>query len=411
MKQKGILNIVFFILNVHIVAAQFINNDLPLFSESTLQINEPFFRISNDYPLKKFYQKLYLLKTGKIKSVSIVHIGDSHLQSGFLTAYPRVMLQQYFGNGGRGVVFPYQIAKSTNPLDLLSSSFAEWSGTRLSYYKKAQQTGITGYVIKTTTSQATINVELKCDAENHNRPFNQISLFFDKNDQSKWVLSSGSKKYIIDPRNANKFNAYTIHLDSAIRSVSLSAEATSIEKIFYGLSLENSEGGLIYHTIGVNGAQYQQFNDAPVFWNQLPALNADLYIISLGTNEAQNPSFNAGLFSETIQRFIKNIKKASPDAEILITTAADSYVKEAPNVVLREINNFLAKYCDTKGIPCWDLYRATNAYGSCIKWNNSGLMDPDKIHFTMEGYRLQGQMLYKVLIKGYNNYLKSSLKL
>ena len=38
--------------------------------------------------------------------------------------------------------------------------------------------------------------------------------------------------------------------------------------------------------IGVNGATYDDYNNTEIFFNQLPHLNPDLVIVSLGTNES-----------------------------------------------------------------------------------------------------------------------------
>ena len=53
-----------------------------------------------------------------------------------------------------------------------------------------------------------------------------------------------------------------------------------------GLILENDNEGITYSSIGVNGAKSSDFNKFPLFFEQLPALEADLYVISLGTNES-----------------------------------------------------------------------------------------------------------------------------
>ena len=57
-------------------------------------------------------------------------------------------------------------------------------------------------------------------------------------------------------------------------------------------------------------------------------------------------------------------------------------------------------------LPVWDLYKITNGFGSAYSWSRRGLMSRDRIHFTAEGYRLQGQLLFNALAKGYNDYLE-----
>jgi lysophospholipase L1-like esterase len=199
-----------------------------------------------------------------------------------------------------------------------------------------------------------------------------------------------------------------VQLENPAVSFTLSSTPSNSTKEFYGVSLENSKDGVIYHTIGVNGSRYDQYANTSLFWRQLPALNADLYIISLGTNEAQRSDFNEAAFLKNVTAFLQKLKQVSPNATILITTAADSYYKrKRPNAVLRSINLALYTYCAEKNIPIWDLYRITHGYGSAANWVRRGMMNLDRVHYTGEGYKIQGQLLFNALAKGYNNYVGS----
>ena len=53
-----------------------------------------------------------------------------------------------------------------------------------------------------------------------------------------------------------------------------------------GIVLENDQNGIIYHAIGVNGARFSDYNKCSLFFDQIQALQPDLIIVSLGTNEA-----------------------------------------------------------------------------------------------------------------------------
>jgi len=93
---------------------------------------------------------------------------------------------------------------------------------------------------------------------------------------------------------------------------------------------------------------------------------------------------------------------------VLITTPPDSYYRRRrSNTALRNLNTSLNNYCTKQNIPIWDLYRINNGYGSAYSWLKRGLMGNDRIHFTAEGYRLQGTLLFNALAKGYNNYVSN----
>ena len=85
-------------------------------------VNETANYIHYKEQLSPFFEKLRQLKNGEISRLHILHIGDSHLQAGFLPGELRYLLQATFGNAGRGLVFPYQIAKTNAPFDIRTES-------------------------------------------------------------------------------------------------------------------------------------------------------------------------------------------------------------------------------------------------------------------------------------------------
>jgi lysophospholipase L1-like esterase len=368
-------------------------------------IHPVFNRIANAGGLDSFYKKLFQLKSTGQGVVSIVHIGDSHIQADFLSAVVRTGLQQFFGNAGRGIVFPYQLAQSNSPDDISSSSNTNWQFNRIAHPEIPVTPGVSGYVIKTNTDGATINFSLKANA-NGPQSFNRLKIFTDNDSSNSWLLQAenNSEPFLI--KNSTDSLLYReVTLKENAASFSLSSLPSGNSKEFYGVSLENSNAGVLYHTIGVNGIRYDQFNTASLFWKQLAALNADLFIISLGTNEAQRTVLDEAAFQQELSLYLQKIKIASPNASVLITTAADSYKGRKPNAVLKKVNLSMDNFCSEHHIPFWDLYRITNGSGSAYSWIKKGVMSRDRIHFTADGYRIQGTLLFNALAKGYNNYI------
>lgn len=59
---------------------------------------------------------------------------------------------------------------------------------------------------------------------------------------------------------------------------------STFKNIYYGFSLTNGNPGVLYHSVGVNGAMYVNYTDE-AYVRQLALLKPSLLIISLGTNE------------------------------------------------------------------------------------------------------------------------------
>ncbi|RYY53879.1 MAG: hypothetical protein EOO09_16385 [Chitinophagaceae bacterium] len=372
-------------------------------------INTIFNRVLNSTPLDSFYQKLYRLKSGGKGTVSVVHIGDSHIQADFLSGEVRKNLQDFFGNAGRGLVFPYQLAQSNAPGDIIASSNTSWTFNRIAHPEIPQPAGISGFGIRTSATGANIRLSLRQDFNRGYQSFSRLKFFLDSSSTSGWILEAepNDVPYVLKREEGDSAVYQQVDLPMAASSFSMAALPGQGPRDFYGVSLETATPGVLYHTIGVNGARYDQYNIAPLFWRQLPALKADLYIISLGTNEAQRAAFAEQAFLREFNQFITRLRTASPGAAILVTTAPDSYKGRYSNKVLKALNQSLAAETNKLYLPTWDLYKITNGFGSAYSWSRRGLMSRDRIHFTAEGYRLQGQLLFNAVAKGYNEYIES----
>lgn len=370
-------------------------------------VSTVFNRVFNSTALNSFYEKLFHLKKDSAGTVSIVHIGDSHIQPDFLSGVVRSELQQYFGNAGRGLVFPYRLALSNAPDDIVSSSETRWEYNRVAHPEIPVAPGISGFVIRSSLPSPQLKISLRQNFRAGYQDFNRLRIFTDNDTAHYWSVQADNDTSSMVLHSQQDSAGSIISLPASATAFTLQASASGATKSFYGASLENSQPGVLYHTIGVNGARYDQYNTAELFWKQLPALKADLYIVSLGTNEAQRAAFNQTAFFKELDIFIGRLQQSSPGAAILITTAPDSYrARRYFNKVLQQLNKALADYCNKNYIPLWDLYRITNGYGSAYTWARRGLMSKDKVHFTADGYRLQGELLYHALAKGYNSYLQ-----
>lgn len=346
--------------------------------------------------------KLYKIKNFSNEKAVFVHIGDSHIQADMETAVIRNQLQNYFGNAGRGLVFPYQVAKSNAPVDIISSSKSNWKGNRVAKLDTIIPCGITGFGIQSES----VNPELKLELRTINEvrdSFDKVTLFFggavseiimEYNDQSENIC------YDTIPNYAE------INLKSNTSGFQLTFPAIDAIR-FYGASLEKKNtGGILYHSIGANGAKYSDYNKTPLFWGQIKNLNADCYIISLGTNEAQDVNLTAELFLVDVNKMVSKIKLISPNACIIVTTPPVSYFKKSiPNPILCILTDALIDYCNQNNLIYWDLFSVSNGLEGAVKWRSTQLLRPDLVHFSKEAYVLQGNLFVASFAKLWNDFL------
>ena len=172
------------------------------------------------------------------------------------------------------------------------------------------------------------------------------------------------------------------------------------QSLIYGFYAGNGKKGVIYNSLGVNGAEYRHYNEAQYFAEQSQALTPDLIIISLGTNEAANLKFDELTFYNQIDKLVNDLQNYNPNATILLTTPADNYRKRRyTNAIIKRVSETIVTYCLEHNMPYWDLYKISGGYKSAKYWKKHRLFAKDFLHYSRQGYEVQGTLLYNALMK------------
>ena len=389
-------------------------------SIDSMLLNYPFIRtdlnrlVNDSIALVSFYEKLWELKTGKRDRVTIVHIGDSHIQADHLSGVVRQNLQLEFGNAGRGTVFPYRAAKSNEPTSYRSvASNGNWTGKRNLAINDSIPTGISGFTIATTDTNASVLLTVK-DQGSLDYGFTRFTLFHSKGTGSYDIAVCDELNCRLGYFDAMKGDpmisvlefqspAHTVFLDCTPHD-------TSGKRLdIYGMLLENNQPGILYNSIGVNGAMYYHYNNSAYFLSQLAMLKPDLIIVSLGTNEAYVSRFNNDVFRTNMDSLISGLQNAMPDAQLLLTTPGDSFRRSRKgylkNPNMQVARNTIISYGTEHNLACWDLYGVMGGYGSMSKWYVAGLGAKDRLHFSQTGYELQGALFYEAMMGRYEKYI------
>lgn len=366
--------------------------------------------IENREYLEPVFEKLFAQRTQGGKKVSIVHVGDSHILGNFLTQEVRDRLQREFGDAGRGLLFPYKLAQSNGAKDFLAETNTRWIGSNCQRDLSAETNyGASGFKLTTTQANAELTFRLRDTATSESRFFTKVTVF-----QRKSAL-----EYDLEVRDETSRQVAQLFIeddfsrsfffDRPVGSVTIAAKKTAPEQrtlTIDGISLENELSGVIYHTIGVNGAKFMDFARAKHFARQVADLEPDLVILSFGTNESQG-STEPAYMRKTMDLLISEILESSPSARIMLTTPADSYLRgRGLNPHMAEMSEVIRKYAKDKGYAIWDLFHFTGGENSSTLWKSNGLLTSDSVHYTKYGYALQGKLLYQSLIKGYNGFVE-----
>ncbi|MFT4031886.1 MAG: GDSL-type esterase/lipase family protein [Siphonobacter sp.] len=402
-----IRNLLLLLLNVWLfspVKAQTVGFNLPVrYGFEQEDRNE----ISNAEKLLPFFDSLYQLKTFNKGTVSILHIGDSHLQADFLTHTVRKNFQYRFGNAGRGLVIPFRVAHTNEPHTFQTSAEGNWESKRCIFPDQPLSIGIGGLTVRCVHPGQKITVQVRSDSS-LGYEFDRLKFFCLSNEQS-FAYRFLDEEGIVLAEDTLNTNVVPIHLPELQDRFILEPYRRNDQQnhaTLFGFSLENGQPGVLYHTVGINGAQYSHYNRADYFAEQTAGLTPQLIIISLGTNEAHNSRLTMTEFYEHIGNLVQSLQQNNPQAVLLLTTPADSYKGRVPNTKLADIRQTILNYADDHHLPCWDLYGIT---GSAVNWRKKGLLLSDGVHYSRQGYELQGNLLYQALIRTYNHYVSARL--
>lgn len=367
--------------------------------------------VQNGSYLDPFFEKLLSLKNGSASTVNIIHIGDSHIQADYMTEVVRRNLQLEFGNAGRGLIVPARVAGTNEPNNFRSYSAYAWNSKRIVHTTKPLPIGIGGITLHTDNPAA--NFSFNLTDPTHDYRFNSVSFFFlrDKGSFAFSVRDSAKNELgriqTDGTTSASDYNKLV--LPAAVNHVVvqvLKESGSQHHATLFGLNLENGKSGLLYHAIGVNGAKYEHYNAASLFAQQTTLLKPDLFIISLGTNESIEYPRVAPSFFAQVTRLVDTLSKNNPEAKFILVTPPDAFVKKVRvNPGIEVIRQQILKYAVENGIAFWDMYKVNGGKSSAAEWRSKSMLRPDGVHFTKDGYALQGNLLFQAIMKGYHSYV------
>ncbi len=171
-----------------------------------------------------------------------------------------------------------------------------------------------------------------------------------------------------------------------------------------GIILENDQSGVIYSSIGVNGAKCSDFNKYNLFFEQLPALEPNLIVISFGTNESFE-KLDKDTFMERLNQLIDSIRIFNFDAEIIVTTPQPSqFGRRHKNYLVEQYTKSIIDQAEIKNYAVWDMYNDLGGAKTVNANYRNGLITSDKVHYTHKGYKKQADDFFEAFMQSYEFY-------
>jgi LysM repeat protein/lysophospholipase L1-like esterase len=383
--------------------------------------------------------------------LQILHIGDSHIQSGALTLIVRKRLQQVFGSGGLGLMFPYSAAKTYTPRGYKTRYSGKFLFAKSFTLPPKLPLGLMGATVKTQDSSASLRfIDLP------SQPLNSsyiVEVWADGSDSMfQLEVKQGKEWKRLQPVDKSPFYTQVVPTeevrilsDTSTDGVELVNRELPVSTIFFedwkvyravvpaadsvvirfhktsevqrqieiyavnifsvgpnevdsGL-LVAQPGGLLYHTAGMGGARFESLLYASLLPQQLQYLNPQFVVLDFGTNDIAPLLSFPDKLREQIELSVDIVQQALPNSLVMLVTPMDMEFKGNKVVHTYPLSIMMKEIAQQKGCLLWDFYWLAGAKNSLPRWQSAKKVSTDGIHMTEPGYWLKGDLLASAMLE------------
>lgn len=371
----------------------------------------------------------------KTKVVRILHYGDSQIEGDRITNYLRHRIQKTFGGKGAGILLPKEPAANSRRNFLVKESD---NLTKYAIYGKNKEPnreygiGGTAYrvngphsrftrwdtIVQVDTSLGTETVSIlprytdSLHAKNYfefqsrymgyanARRHSKITLLYKSDSPCEIELTNDGAKSTSTLRpSSSGLRTWNKWTNKSVRFSIVDGKFPSI----YGVALDGNTGVAV-DNFGMRGSSGQGFSSISrsLYRKQLRQLNVRAVIMQYGVNVVPNEISNYDYYKRTLKNQIASIQLAYPGISILIVGPNDMSRNVEGEYVSYEnipkINKAMKETALESGCGFWDLYTAMGGRNAMTEWVNQGLAQKDYTHFTYDGAKYVGEMLYEAIM-------------
>ncbi|HTF02401.1 MAG TPA: GDSL-type esterase/lipase family protein, partial [Bacteroidia bacterium] len=338
------------------------------------------------------------------KKLSVVHLGDSHLQSDIFPGQVRKNLHTLHGDGGRGLIFPYSTAKTYSSVEYKSEHTGEWEYAKSLRLPPKIPLGVVGMSSKTVEKNASFTLTFDDPVP---QTYDRLRVYCKKEHNSfDLEVDFGDGKPVlvkVDSSSTDTLPYYEINIPkmgTVLKATVVKSKDYQNEFEFYGMTMQTSaDNGAVLHNCGVGGAMYRSILYEDLFEEQLPTLDPDLVIVDFGTNDyLYDDSIKTDLDSQIVLT-IERIRRASPGVSIILTSTQDMYWKGDNLLHGEDFSDLVHDIAKRYDCGLFDWYWISGGRTTMSRWMDRHYAQPDGIHLAPKGYRLKGDLLTDAMIR------------
>ncbi len=370
--------------------------------------------------LDHFYASLWRTEKGASGAVTrVVHYGDSPTTADLITGDVRAILQQRYGGAGHGFVLIGKPWAWYGHIGVELSSDG-WEIAPATQFKARDGLFGLGGVSFTGAAGAESHIVFK------DRRQTSFTVWFliEPEGGVFTVSADGVQLGRVNTAGASRIAART-RFAVAHGAAALDIHVEEGPVRIFGISAEKSGPGVVYDSLGLNGASITVLSrlfNADHWAAELRERDPQLVIINYGTNEADFTAFIDRQYEGELRESIRRVRAALPDASILVMSPMDrgyraegGEIETMPNIPrLVAIQQRIAR---STGCGFFNTFEAMGGEGTIGRWYNGQprLVSGDFIHPTPGGGKLIASIFAREIGFGLNRFklrqmLQSSAK-
>jgi lysophospholipase L1-like esterase len=370
--------------------------------------------------LDLFYAALARTESKRAGAITrITHYGDSPITNDGITGTVRRLLQTRFGDAGHGFILMDRPWAWYGHDAITFTSGGGWTDEPIFNGKAADgQYGLGGVTFRASGPGKYARYAPASTGET-GKSFSRMEVYYQQqpaggqfnisvNDESEQTVStvgeamhSGFAEVRAPQGGSNTFQVTTTGGDVRL----------------FGAVLENDGPGVVYDSLGVNGAYaglLATVMNGEHWREQLQHRNPDLVVLNYGTNESQDAKPEQLVrYERELREVIHRVREALPAASILIVSPMDrgqhapgGKIITRPTIpLIVEMQHRVA--LDT-GCAFFNIFDAMGGDGTMAKWHEgvgrNRLVNEDLTHPSAEGAKIVGRLIYEALLEGYTKY-------
>ncbi|MCS7074340.1 MAG: GDSL-type esterase/lipase family protein, partial [Bacteroidia bacterium] len=391
---------------VCVTCADFIYNQITFRNQySFIRYDQNYIQWNDYQSIKPFFEKLAQAEQKKVK---ILHIGDSHVQADIFTQTIRKKLQDIFGSGGRGLIFPYSTARTHAGSGYVTWHTGKWEHSKNVNANPIHDLGVTGVTSRTTDSRASFRFYFTPTIHNS---VNQLLRIYCRKGTDVFdilIRQNESEEPIILTCEDTTIGYVETLLPRVSDTLVISFRPRYGQKLFecYGVSLENpADRGILYHSVGINGAAFSSILKQNLMPQQLRELEPDLVVIDMGGNDFYIGGLIPQAYEEKLKAIVFQIQENVPKASIIISCPQDLYRRYYNVKDCAPAAEIAQKVSIETGSAFYNYYQITGGRFSMLKWQGNGLAKYDRVHLSYDGYIQRGELFVNALLRSYAGVL------